>query len=494
MKTILLGKITLALSFVLLVYSCAVNPVTGKKELMLLSEDQEKALGLESDPGIIASYGAYEDAKLQQFITEKGKKMAAISHRPNLDYQFRILDSPVVNAFAVPGGYVYFTRGILAHFNNEAQFAGVLGHEIGHVTARHSARQYSKQILAQAGLLVGMAVSEDFRKYADIANVGVGLLFLKFSRDNESESDKLGVQYSSNIGYDSHEMAKFFTTLGRLSGGSGQSIPTFLSTHPNPDDRNKKVDAMTTEWQSKSAGQKYNVNRDVYLRMIDGLVYGEDPRQGYVENDNFYHPELKFQFPTPTGWQIENSPAQVQMAPKDGKALMFLTVSSGKSLAEANQVMLQQYQLKQLSFKETTVNGLKALEVQAEQAPQDAAQQQQGQQQQTQQPKVRAVVYMIEYNGMIYQFMGLAYDTDFATYEPRFLGTMKNFKQLTDTNKINRQPERIRIKTVEKNSTLADALKGFGTPEKRLEELSIINGMALTDQVTKGMLIKVVGK
>ena len=235
------SKVALVLTLMVICWSCAVNPVTGKKELMLMGEGQERALGLESDPGIIANFGLYEDDEMQKFINEKGKEMGAISHRPHLEYQFRILDSPVVNAFAVPGGFVYFTRGIMAHFNNEAEFAGVLGHEIGHVTARHSASQYSKQVLAQGALMAGVIASEDFRNYAGVAQQGLGLLFLKFGRDDESQSDRLGVEYSTKIGYDAHEMADFFQTLKRLSAKSGQSIPTFMSTHPDPADRYNNV-------------------------------------------------------------------------------------------------------------------------------------------------------------------------------------------------------------------------------------------------------------
>ncbi len=278
------------LIFVLMADSCAVNPVTGKKELMFMSEDQEIALGVEANPSIIAEFGAYENAALQKFINDKGQDMARISHRPGLKYKFQILDSPVVNAFALPGGFVYFTRGIMAHFNNEAEFAGVLGHEIGHITARHGASQQSKQILVSAGLMLGMVVSKDFQQFADVAGTGAQLLFLKFGRDDETQSDKLGVEYSTQIGYDAKEMAGFFNTLDRLSGGPEGRVPTFLSTHPNPGDRNVKVAKMATDLQSKAPGKKYNVNRDSYLRMIDGLVYGEDPRQGYVEKDNFYHP------------------------------------------------------------------------------------------------------------------------------------------------------------------------------------------------------------
>ena len=165
-----------------------------------MSEAQEIQLGAQSDPQIIAQFGLYEDAELQSFINSKGHQMADISHRPNLKWTFRIMDSPVVNAFAVPGGYVYFTRGIMAHFNNEAEFAGVLGHEIGHVTARHSAEQYTKATLAQVLMIGGMIVSKELRGLANEAQTAMSLLFLKYSRDNESESDALGAEYSTKLG------------------------------------------------------------------------------------------------------------------------------------------------------------------------------------------------------------------------------------------------------------------------------------------------------
>ncbi|MEO0876031.1 MAG: M48 family metalloprotease, partial [Bacteroidota bacterium] len=154
---------------------CAVNPVSGKKQFMLMSESQELALGKQSDPSIVAQFGMYQDDQLQSFLNEKGQEMAKVSHRPDLAFEFKLLDSPVVNAFALPGGYVYFTRGIMAHFNNEAQFAGVLGHEIGHVTARHSARQYSRSVLAQVGLIAGMIISPEFAQFGNEASQAMQL-------------------------------------------------------------------------------------------------------------------------------------------------------------------------------------------------------------------------------------------------------------------------------------------------------------------------------
>ncbi|MDX1940954.1 MAG: M48 family metalloprotease [Saprospiraceae bacterium] len=462
-------------------FSCSVNPVTGKKEIMLMTKDQEIALGIQSNPEVLATFGAYQDETLQNFINQKGQEMAKVSHRPELEYKFQILDSPVVNAFALPGGFVYFTRGIMAHFNNEAEFAGVLGHEIGHVTARHGAQQYTQQILLQGALLVGVVASEDFAQYAGLASQGLGLLMLKFGRDDESQSDQLGVQYSTKIGYDAHEMAHFFKTIDRLSGGDNGGVPTFLSTHPNPIDRYNKVNQLATDAQKTSPAANLQVNRDQYLRMIDGLIYGDDPRQGYLENNIFYHPDLKFQFPVPQGWQFQNMPAQVQMAPQDGKSLVVFTLAQGNSINEAANVMAQDTSLKVESRQNATVNGLPAMIIVGNQQAQDGK-------------VVSSLIYLIQYNNLIYKFIGMAYAQDFSTYRPVFENTMKNFKQLNDQSKINVQPERIRIKTVAQNGTLEATLRGFGIEEKRLSELAILNGMELKDPVTKGTLIKVLGK
>jgi len=182
--------------------SCAVNPVTGKREFMLLTESDEISLGKQTDEQVINTYGLYGNQQLQNYINTIGKKIAKLSHRPNLNWQFKLLDSPVINAFAVPGGFVYLTRGILAYLNNEAELAGVVGHEIGHVTARHTAKAYSKSVVAQLGLQLGGMLSETFRKYSGIAQFGVGMLFLSFSRDNERQADALGVEYSTKAGYE----------------------------------------------------------------------------------------------------------------------------------------------------------------------------------------------------------------------------------------------------------------------------------------------------
>jgi predicted Zn-dependent protease len=471
----------------IVLYACSVNPVTGKKELMLVSEAQELAMGQQSDPSIIANYGLYDDKVMQAFINEKGKEMGAISHRPDIDYQFRILDSPVINAFAVPGGYVYFTRGIMAHFNNEAEFAGVLGHEIGHITARHSAAQLSKQQLYGGLFVAGMIVSEEFRQMGELAQQGLGLLFLKFGRDDESQSDELGVNYSTKIGYNSHEMANFFGVLNRLSEKSGQSMPTFMSTHPDPADRFNTVHKLSDAYQQNVDKSQLKVNRDSYLKMIDGLVFGDDPRQGYVKYNTFFHPELKFHFPVPPNWQIINTPQMVQMASEDGKALMIMMLSGQQTIQAAVQETIEQDGLQVIESGETTVNGLPAYAM-ISTIKQDE-QQQQGQ---AQQPTLRILTYLIQYNGLIYKFHGLANSTDFNTYYKTFTNTMTNFDKLTDPQMINVSPDRIKIREVTKMNSLEFTLKGFGVAQDDLENVAILNNMLLTDVIQPGTLIKTI--
>jgi predicted Zn-dependent protease len=468
-------------SCLVLFNQCAKNPVTGNRQLVLMSEAQEIEMGKSADPQIIQQYGLYPDKALQDFITEKGKQMAAISHRPNIEYNFRVVDSDILNAFAIPGGYVYFTRGIMAHFNNEAEFAGVLGHEIGHIAARHSVAQQRNALLGQLGIIAGVIIAPDLAQFAETASQGVGLLLLKFGRDAERESDRLGVEYSSKIGYDAMQMANFFQTLQRQSEASGsQELPTFLSTHPNPGDRYNTVSKLAKEWKQKLNLTNPQENRNSYLKRIEGLIYGEDPRQGYVENNAFYHPVLKLQFPIPQNWAYINSPASFQMAPKDGKAMMMLTLAQGKTIRDAADSILKRYSLQAVESKQVNVNGLDALAFIADQK----------QEQQT----LRTLSYIIQYNNKLYHIIGVSALADFNNYANAFSNTMQNFKQLTDPSKLNRKPERVRIKTVNQATTLEQALRGFGVQQKRLDEMAILNGMKLKDKLPAGTLIKIIAE
>jgi predicted Zn-dependent protease len=376
----------------------------------------------------------------------------------------------------------------MAHFNNEAQFAGVLGHEIGHIAARHSVEQQRNAILGQIGLIAGIIIAPELAQFGEAASQGLSLLLLKFGRDAERESDRLGVEYSSKIGYDAKEMAGFFTTLERKQQESEASeLPEFLSTHPNPGDRNRTVAKLAAEWKQKLNLTNPSINRDPYLRRIEGLIYGEDPRQGFLENSVFYHPELKFQLPVPQGWSYQNTPQAVQVAPKDGKAMMMLTLAQGASLREAANGVLQRYRLQVVESRELTVNGLAAIAMIADQQPQQ-------QQPQQQQATIRTMSYIIQHGGNNYLLIGVSGLADFNNYVPYFQNSMQNFRQLTDASKLNKKPERIRIKTISKAGTLEQALRSLNAPANKLEEIAVLNGIQLNDRVTQGMLIKVIGE
>ncbi|MBN2637280.1 MAG: M48 family metalloprotease [Prolixibacteraceae bacterium] len=475
----------LFLVILIIIPSCAINPVTGKKQIMLLSESQEAAMGAEYDPQVVATFGLYENEPLTRLLNEKAAEMGKISHRPNVNYQVKILDSPVVNAFAVPGGYIYFTRGILAQFNNEAEMIGVLGHEMGHITARHTASQQSKQQLGQLLLVGGMIASEKFREFGEYAMQGMQLLFLKFSRDNENQSDQLGVEYASKIGYDARKMANFFNVLDKMQMSSEQGgVPTFLSTHPNPSDRYYAVNSLADAWQDSLKLSNWTVNQNEYLRMIDGLVYGEDPRQGFVENGVFYHPELKFRYPIPPGWQLVNSPLQVQMAPADGKALIVFSLSGQKTPEEALRKNLEDLKLTLVDSKKITVNGFPAVASVSKQVSQD---QQTGQEQ-----AIMVMSYFIDYNDMIFTFHGVSEESEFNNYATAFESTMKGFSRLTDAAKLNAQPKRIQIQTVQRNGTAREILASMGVPASQLNEIALLNEVSLTDQLPKGALVKIV--
>lgn len=463
--------------------SCARNPVTGKKQVVLMSERDEIAMGQQADPQIIAQFGLYEDSALQRFVAAKGEEIAAISHRPKLDYNFRVLNSEVVNAFATPGGYVYMTRGIMGHFNSEADFAGVLGHEIGHIAHRHSVSQQRNQILGQVGILVGVIVAPQLGQFIEAASAGLQLLMLKNSRDDERESDEVGVEYSSKVGYDAREMAKFFNTLKRQQSAESAELPGFLLTHPDPGERYTTVNKLAGEWQAKLNLTNPKVNRNDYLRRIEGLIYGEDPREGFRQNNVFYHPVLRFQFPIPPNWNYQNTPAQVQMAPQDGKALLMLRLVSARSVQGAADSILRQYRLTLVERQSVTINGLPAVYMIADQQPQ-----QQGQ------PALRTQSAIIQLENYFYHLIGVSTINDFNNYVPSFDLAMQGFRTLTDPAILNKKPDRIRLKTAGSTIPLGQFLRQQNVPESKLEEYAILNGMSLTDNVSNGMLIKVIGQ
>jgi predicted Zn-dependent protease len=307
---------------------CAYNPARGESQLSFMSVDEEVRVGREEQPKLIRSFGGeLKDAKLQAYVTEIGMSLAKTTESPNLPYNFKIASSDIVNAFALPGGYITMTRGLISLANNEAELAGVIAHELGHVNARHSNERYSKSVLANVGLMA-LGIATGSQAVAELASVGVGVYLQSYSREQEFEADSLGVRYMTRAGYDPNAMVSFLSNLRRHSmveakmAGKPESAVDenhMMATHPRTIDRVQK--AMEQAKTTMPANPK--IGREVYLKNIDGMIFGDDPEQGIVRGQNFSHPGMRIAFQAPEGFRIHNQPEAVIAVSKQGGMIKF---------------------------------------------------------------------------------------------------------------------------------------------------------------------------
>ena len=384
-----------------LLVGCARNPATGHNELMLVSESQEIQMGQQYDKEVIASIGLYPDPALQSYIQDLGSKLAATSERPKLPWTFRVVDDPAVNAFAIPGGFVYVTRGLLAHMANEAQLATVVGHEIGHVTARHTAAQISKQQVLGLGLAIGSIASPTIERYAGAAGQALSLLFLKFSRDNENQADELGVRYSSRANYDSREMGNVMKLLDRISSQSGGRLPEWLATHPNPGNRLEHITGLISQTQHDFTGAI--VNRDPYERRLDGIIFGMNPREGFFKGTEFFHPDLRFRITFPNGWTTFNGKQAVAAQSPQQDAVIELTLAEGSNADQAARTFLSAQGMQAGTLTRGRVSGLTASE-----APFAAS---------TQSGTVRGDAIFVEYGNSVYRLLAYSPEASWSGYQ-----------------------------------------------------------------------------
>lgn len=460
--------------------SCATNPVTGKRELVLVSEAQELQMGLNYSQQVDDSMGIYPDESLNRYVSTLGLSMAHASERPELPWKFQIVDSPVVNAFALPGGYIYFTRGILAHLNSEAALMGVMGHEIGHVTARHSVQQMSRAQLGQIGLGLGSVFLPEVRPYGDVLGQSLGLLFLRFGRDAERQSDELGVRYSLGQGYNAEKMASFFTVMRRLGEQSGRSIPSWASTHPDPVEREATIRRLVAEMSPNR--QDLKIAEVDYKNRLDGLVYGDNPREGFVEGNRFVHPELKFDLSFPENWKIQNTRQAVYSAAPDGAAAMQLTASSPAPGGDPRDHALAFFQKNKMEYG--TGEPLRLGAFPGYRAPFRV---------QTSSGAIGGEAAFIVDGEMAYEILGLTRTNTVQRYQTAFRQTIASFDRLRDAEALNRQPERLRIFRLPAAMNARQAFEDAGVEPDRLEEMALVNNLELDDPLQAGALIKVVG-
>ncbi len=459
---------------------CATNPVSGKRQFSLVSPQQELSMGAEGNTAVIAEYGAYDDPRLAAYVDSVGQALAKVSHEPGLTWHFTVVDDPTVNAFALPGGYIYITRGILAHLNSEAQLAGVMGHEIGHVTARHSAQQVTQQQLAGLGLGLASALSPTFQRYGALAQQGLSLMFLKYSRADETQADELGVEYSTKAGWDSRQMPLTYQMLARVSDvAGGQQLPTFLSTHPDPGDRQARTTALSaaaTQGKTNLAIRPGN-----YLSHVNNIVFGTDPRGGYFENGHFYHPTLGFELAMPAGWQTQNQKSAVVAAEPQQHGMMQLTIvnTGGVSPAAYVQQLVSGGKITDARGASETIGGFAAWTGRLATQNQDGT------------PGSLIAVFIQRSANETFQVLGQSAAAG-DSYEAAILASARSFRSLSEASRRNPAPDRVVVVGAPQSGTFQEVLARLGPIAITPQQETVLNNLDLDATVRQGQSIKVV--
>lgn len=410
---------------------CAPNPATGRRELSLVSESQEIAMGQQAAAEVRQSMGLVPDSALQQYVRAIGLRLAKASERPNLPWSFDVVDDPAVNAFALPGGSIFVTRGILSYIQNEAELASVIGHEIGHVTAKHSVQQISRAQLAQGLLGVGSILSSEVAAVAGVASQGLGIMFLKFGRDAETQADDLGFRYSLNDGYDVRAMKGMFEMLGRVSGGaSAGRLPQWLATHPDPENRIVKTEQRLAQITVDLSRAK--LNRDLFVRNLDGMVFGENPRQGYFDQQRFNHPDLAFRVDFPAGWKTQNQPTAVVGVSAAQDAMFALSIPGKDAPSQSLAKFLSQPGIQSANQTTAAVNGMVAAAADFQATTQDSQ-------------VVAGRIAFVSYGGSTYQLLGYTKQAGIAAYRGVLAQTNQSFNRLTDPAVLAKQPMRFKL-------------------------------------------------
>lgn len=455
--------------------SCAVNPATGRREFMLVSEGQEIALGRDADPQIVAAFGLYPDSGMQRYLRGLGDELAALSERPHLPWTFRVLDDATVNAFALPGGYNYVTRGIMAYFESEAELVSVMGHELGHVTARHGAQQMSQQQLAAVGLVAtSVLLPENLQGFVGLAAAGVQVLFLKFSRDDESEADMLGLRYMSAARYDPYQMPNVYEMLNAVSMAAtgGERLPTWLSTHPDPVDRGERILALIDSLPRPLGS---TVERDSYLARLEGMTFGNNPREGFFRGQLFLHPELEFQLSYPSGWATQNQRSMVAAQAPDKDAIMVLTLEEGSSARTAADQFVRQEGIQSGAIAGRSVNGLTAVSLEFQATVQDGT--------------LEGGAYFIEFDGRVFRVLGYSTPSGWNGYRAAFRSSAESFDRLTDQEALAVQPLTLSIVTLVNDMTIEQFASRYPS-QVDLDKLMLLNRRERSERIPAGTRLK----
>jgi predicted Zn-dependent protease len=471
-------RVLMLLALAAALTACATNPVTGKRELSLLSEAQEIAIGQQSDAEVRREMGVYDNPELQRYVSDIGLRLAKLSHRPNLPWAFTVVDHPAINAFALPGGFIYITRGILPYLDDEAELAGVLGHEIAHVTARHAAQQYTRATGGQVGLIALGIFVPAARPFGDIASTALAVAFLKYGRDDERESDRVGMEYASQGGWDPSGVPRFLATLARVDELSERGVPNFLSTHPEPAERVVDAGPLAAKLSGSGASER---NRDGYLEQIDGIVVGDNPKDGIVRGNAFLHPVLRFALEFPEGWEVMNTPSQVAAREPGQQHFMLLQMVDqprGRTAEEIAVNSMRGAGFRPVDGATTTLAGLDAhigLYQGSIQGIGDV---------------IMRAAHIV--NGrQVYVFAGFAPPNEFEKIDGMVTSALRTFRPLSAGEADNIRPNRLDFYTVRAGDTWQSIASRQGGLV-RAPDLAIMNDHAVSEQPKAGERIKIV--
>ncbi len=474
-------KATLALSIVLLA-ACSTNPATGKRQFNIVSEGQELAIGQQSHPEIIRQFGVYDEKpELNRLVDRTGHRLAAESERPDLPWTFTILDTPMVNAMAVPGGYIYITRGMLERINSEDELAGVLGHEIAHVTARHSAQQISRQQLAQFGLMLGAVVAgpEAVQQYGQLAQLGLGLLFQRYSRQHETEADLLGTGYMAQARYHPIGAERMLMTLQRLDKGSASGIDRYFMSHPDPAKRVRDVRQKTAELGGMiSAGNFEPPDRAEFVRLLDGIVTANSTEHVVIRNNTVYDRSHGLVVRPPSGWQATTAPGVVfAMSPsRDDGSSYFVAQEidtrqlQGRNVQDAVRIRLQQMGLAHAGVRDARMGTGERFAVDVWQG-------------QTQAGRVTVETTQFPHGDHVAVMM-------FVSPRGGGLGPILQQMEVRPSEARSMEPARMRIGAVRRGESWADLARRATGNARDAEAIANLNGFDLNTTPQVGMMVK----
>lgn len=455
-----------------------------------MSEAQEIAIGRETDAQIRQEMGVYESPALQAYVEDLGHQLASVSHRPDLPWQFTIVDSPAVNAFALPGGYIYLTRGIMAYLGDEAELAGVLGHEIGHVTARHAVQAYSRATGAQLGLVLGQIFVPPMRGnpyglpgLTDAAGSGLGLLFLKFGRDDEMQADRLGAEYAADGGWHPEGVADMLSTLGRINEASDRrGIPNWLSTHPEPEGRVTEVTPTVSALLSTADADTLTVDRGGYFDRIEGLRFGDNPEDGVMRGSEFLHAPLQFGLEFPDGWEVQNSDTVVVAQQPGQEIYMLLQLAENRRGADLRTMAdrdMSDEGYTAVSGGLTTINGLEAYLGSYQREVNNLG------------PVLARVAY-IRHNRSVFVFGGLGPVDEFERVEREVNGSIRSFRALSQDEADAIVPNEVALYVAREGDTWQRIAQRSGEGIVQATTLAIMNGSPVNEQPRAGDRLKIV--